>query len=142
MPASSEPVVVGTLNAPVDGWPPPNMANWPELSMPPSADEGTPPLTLKACAPPGMVMVAGTAELSKTLPLATTDRPATFAWCRMVTLPVPAGTAKLTVSPTLCVPRASTCAVGSVLVSTGREQAAGVQAAEGRQTLPSVPQQM
>src|SRR3954468_19516010 len=69
------------------------------------------------------------------------ERVASCACSTMVRLPVPAGTLKVTTSPTFFVPNACTWPGGSALATTGREHCAGVQAASGTQTFPSVGQQ-
>src|SRR5260370_20165767 len=128
IPASSEYVVLGMVNAAVLPWPPPNTAYWPDGSTPPSADGGTgAAVSSYAFTPLGMVTVSGTAELSKVPCAVVTERPAILAWCRMVMLPVLAGTLKLIWSPTLCMGNA--CTAGYAGVTTGRVHAAGVQAA-------------
>src|SRR5258707_15884581 len=68
-------------------------------------------------------------------------RVAICACCTMVTLPVLAGTVKVTSSPTRWVPNFCTWAVGNALSTTGRTQAAGGQAASGTQVSLSVAQQ-
>ena len=66
---------------------------------------------------PSTLTVSGMTVFSSRTPCQVTDRAASCSTpcCRMVTLPVPAGTAKVTVSPTAWVPSESTCAAGSAL---------------------------